>query len=192
MLLPWGAGGRRTCVSERFFLGGIGFDGLRGFQYRGIGPTDNRRPRLEGDREASSRRFDALGGDVMCSLLGALRFYLPGDGFKAAGLRGQVFVNCGSVGPLSALTSTGAAKEYLTNNLCCSVVSFAVVRHSVVHVTSRDRELLISALFWQLQGAGIIWPTGIGKLELNVCRVLRSGPNSQVKHGIQFGITPTM
>jgi len=51
--------------------------------------------------------------------------------------------------------------------------------------------LITSSILFFSQGAGIVWPTGIGNLELNVCRVLKRAASDQVKHGIQFGITPS-
>lgn len=40
-----------------------------------------------------------------------------------------------------------------------------------------------------LQGAGIVWATSIGRLELNVCQVLRRGEFDRVKRGLQFGFS---
>ena len=40
------------------------------------------------------------------------------------------------------------------------------------------------------QGAGLVWPTRIGRLELNVCQVLTGQEHDKVKRGIQFGFTP--
>lgn len=41
-----------------------------------------------------------------------------------------------------------------------------------------------------LQGAGIVWPTKIGKLELNLCQVLARQPFDQPRVGLQFGFMP--
>lgn len=41
-----------------------------------------------------------------------------------------------------------------------------------------------------LQGAGIVWPTKIGKLELNLCQVLARQPFDQPRTGLQFGFVP--
>lgn len=40
------------------------------------------------------------------------------------------------------------------------------------------------------QGAGVVWPTAIGKLELNVCQVLARQPHDQARVGVQFGFVP--
>lgn len=41
-----------------------------------------------------------------------------------------------------------------------------------------------------LQGAGIVWPTRIGKLELNVCQVLAKQPFDRSRVGLNFGFVP--
>jgi hypothetical protein len=41
-----------------------------------------------------------------------------------------------------------------------------------------------------LQGAGIVWPTRIGKLELNACQVLTKQPYDKARVGLQFGFVP--
>jgi hypothetical protein len=44
------------------------------------------------------------------------------------------------------------------------------------------------------QGVGLVWPTSIGKLELNVGRVLRSQPHDALvgtPWGVQFGFAST-
>ena len=46
----------------------------------------------------------------------------------------------------------------------------------------------------RMQGLGLVWPTSIGKLELNVGRVLRAQPQDALvtaPYGIQFGFAST-
>jgi outer membrane protein assembly factor BamA len=43
IIMPWHSQ-YRTRVSDRFFLGGICPDGLRGFRMKGVGPSAGRRP----------------------------------------------------------------------------------------------------------------------------------------------------
>lgn len=171
MLLPWG-GSRRSSspsyhsLSDRFYVGGIGNYGLRGFHFRGVGPTDARRPRSPStsasDEGALDTNVDSLGGNFFCSALAALRFDLPfGEGFKAVGLRGQVFWNCGNVSQLSTLASR---RDDAWDNF------LKTFRFSI--------------------GAGIVWPTAFGKLEVNVCQILKANEMDQIKNGFQFGITP--
>ncbi len=40
------------------------------------------------------------------------------------------------------------------------------------------------------QGAGLVWPTQVGRLEVNLCRVLQHQPNDRVKRGLQLGFAP--
>jgi len=117
VLLPWSTGAQGYSISDKFFLGGLGGDGLRGFCYRGLGPVDLRRPPESGDSQLpGSRNADALGGNAMCSLLAALRFNLPLESAQAVGLRGQVFVNCGSLGELTTM------RHDFAKSIRCSVV----------------------------------------------------------------------
>jgi outer membrane protein insertion porin family len=45
ILVPWGASNIvKTSITDRFFLGGIAPEGLRGFRYKSVGPRDVRRP----------------------------------------------------------------------------------------------------------------------------------------------------
>jgi outer membrane protein insertion porin family len=170
VLLPLGARGLAhgggSAISDRFFLGGLGGGSLRGFAQRGVGPTDARRPPSAADAAAAAaegaplpRGRDALGGDVACSLLAALQFRLPHEGLTAAGVHGQVFLNGGTLCSLQGAASPAA---------------FA-----------RD---LASSFRWSA-GAGVVWATQIGRLELNLCHVLRAGPHD-AKRGLQFGFCP--
>jgi hypothetical protein len=131
-VLPWG--GQHTSVSDRFFLGGVCPEGLRGFHLKGIGPADGRRPSraLEGaagtaEEESSTsgvRTVDSLGGDLSWSLLAALRFNLPNEALQAAGLRGQIFLNAGNLARLHAPTRPiGDVLSDFVTNFRCSMVS---------------------------------------------------------------------
>lgn len=168
LLLPWGAGGRAggTPISDRFFLGGTGVGALRGFAQKGVGPSDARRPVAEassGGSEAAHQlgRRDALGGDLFCSLMAAVNFQLPAESLRSAGIHGHVFVNGGSL----------------------------------VHGVAPGRSLqnawheFATSFRWSV-GAGIVWPTKIGKLELNLCQVLARQPFDQPRVGLQFGFMP--
>lgn len=171
-LLPWG--GQCTSVSDRFFLGGVCPEGLRGFNLKGVGPADGRRPHrnLEattttGAQESTAtsgvRTVDSLGGDLSWSLLAALRFNLPNEALQAAGLRGQIFLNAGNLARLQA--PTRPMRDVLSNfigNFRCSM------------------------------GVGVIWPTAIGRLEINMAQVLRRQATDQIRGGIQFGFTTTI
>ena len=45
-------------------------------------------------------------------------------------------------------------------------------------------------LCWHAQGVGLVWPTTIGRLEVNWCRVLAHQPTDVVRHGIEVGFSP--
>lgn len=103
LLLPWGAGGagKPTCIVDRFFIGGV--SSLRGFKVHGVGPTDLRRPKrietLPGDSPAPPARpkRDALGGDLLTSVLAAANFAIPHPLCEALGIHAQAFVNGGNI-----------------------------------------------------------------------------------------------
>lgn len=165
LLLPWGSPGlsKPSHISERFFLGGIGAGALRGFFQKGVGPTDMRRPTGtagEASPRGDGRTQDALGGDVALSLLAALRFKLPGEAAKRAGLYGQAFLNGGSLAPLSGGLS-GAMHQMATT------------------------------LRWSM-GLGIVWPLPVGRLELNIGRVLTAQANDVKSGTLQFGFAASL
>lgn len=81
---------KTTSITDRFSLGGIG--SLRGFEFRGCGPTAARRSLPSG----IPQRRDTLGGDVLLSAKGAVNFDIPIPGMKTAGIYGQVFGNIGN------------------------------------------------------------------------------------------------
>lgn len=123
-VLPWG--GQKTSVSDRFFLGGVCPEGLRGFNLKGVGPSDGRRPvrgSLAGDGEQSiNARPDSLGGDLSWSLLAALRFALPFESLQAAGLRGQVFLNCGNLAQFQPARPLRDVLNEFVGDFRCSAV----------------------------------------------------------------------
>ncbi len=46
-----------------------------------------------------------------------------------------------------------------------------------------------------MQGAGIVWPTTIGKLELNLCKVLKADRHDKLLttgFGLQVGFSPAI
>lgn len=205
-LLPWG--GQCTSVSDRFFLGGVCPEGLRGFNLKGVGPADGRRPHrnLEattttGAQESTAtsgvRTVDSLGGDLSWSLLAALRFNLPNEALQAAGLRGQIFLNAGNLARLQA--PTRPMRDVLSNfigNFRCSMVSYYKIFSANTYlynsVFQLDRDRAFFLFFFPLQGVGVIWPTAIGRLEINMAQVLRRQATDQIRGGIQFGFTTTI
>ncbi|KDD76955.1 hypothetical protein H632_c56p0, partial [Helicosporidium sp. ATCC 50920] len=179
-LLPWGAGGsaaRPSSLSDRFFPGGLNATPLRGFRQKGVGPSDVRRPdeaasaaplgrdgdvsRSEAEASGPSPGRDALGGDFFGTILASLSFELPFELAREAGMHGHVFLNGGSV--VGVAGREGGLRD-------------------------RAREFGQS-LRWTV-GAGIVWPTRVGRLELNACRVLVRHEHDRAKNGLQFGFAP--
>jgi len=179
VLFPWGKSGNdgdsRTCIADRFFLGGVGC--LRQFENNGVGPSDARRgtkktaaaeespgaktPSSAEDGEPSLTR-DALGGDFVWSATAALQMDIPGEKFEAmreAGIHFHAFATAGTLLPLAALS--GAPKD-----------AIKVVRDAT-------RASL---------GVGIVWPLPIGQIEMNYGKVVRAGTNDRVSDGFQVGI----
>lgn len=81
---------------DRFHAGGIGPNGLRGFQQYGLGPMSARRPISLST--GNDRQSDALGGTFVLSILAALRFNLPVQSLTELGIEGQIFCNVGTLG----------------------------------------------------------------------------------------------
>ncbi|EIE18252.1 hypothetical protein COCSUDRAFT_60448 [Coccomyxa subellipsoidea C-169] len=103
---------------------------------------------------------DAIGGDLMCAILAEVRFRLPVAAMHAAGMYGHGFMNGGN----SALLS-GTGKP----------VQQTLADFAKVHQTWR----------WSA-GLGIVWPTSIGRLEVNVCKVLKhQQPDRYTNFGLQ-------
>ncbi len=83
---------------DKLHLGGIvPWGSMRGYQSCGVGPTDKRR--RKGGLSATARTGrprDALGGNFLYSLFGALRFDVPSPVMRALGMRGQIFLQAGA------------------------------------------------------------------------------------------------
>ncbi|KAG2426304.1 hypothetical protein HXX76_013061 [Chlamydomonas incerta] len=161
LLLPWGPDGvlaRPTCIADRFFLGGP--SSLRGFKYKGVGPTDVRRPpegRAATSDSAAPRR-DALGGDAYTSIFASLMFQLPHPALKLLRLHGHAFVNGGNV---IQLAGAGRSPAELLSEFGSS---------------------------WRWScGAGLVLPTPFGRFEANYCVLLSSQEHDRVKRGLQLG-----
>ena len=168
LLVPLGpnAGASDTCITDRFFLGGV--SSLRGFRHRGVGPSDGRRVRPQDEaasggppeaplRGAPPRKRDALGGDLFCSLLAEYNFDLPHAVLEALGIRGHVFANAGNTILLGDRPSLAAIDEFL-------------------------------GTFRVSAGVGLVMPTILGRFEVNYGRVVAGlHENDEVKHGVQMG-----
>lgn len=128
---------------DKFFIGGVGAQGLRGFMQYGIGPKGERRyfnaQKVCYHSEVSAgtaitwfatsmqneRQYDALGGLAMASLLGALRFDFPSPSLASLGLKGQLFCNVGTLLGGEDISNSWARKRFakdLSANLRVSIV----------------------------------------------------------------------
>lgn len=170
------------CPSDRFYMGGLGPFGLRGFHQNGLGPMCPRRRNCSPKVGTALSKFshvlseflrfrcmqggrqrDALGGSCALGVVAALRFQLPHATLTALGMKGQIFANAGTMGNLWGDESIFGGKN--------PIHTFQTKIRATV-------------------GAGIVWPLKIGQLELNICRVMSQSPSDYSKNGIQFGITP--
>ncbi|CAD7703068.1 unnamed protein product [Ostreobium quekettii] len=166
LLLPVGQGylNRKTGVGDRFFLGGIG--SLRGFEARGVGPTDARRrqtaqPSHDSDHVGAQPR-DALGGDLLCSVSAAVNFDLPHSSLQWLGIYGHAFFNAGNT-----MLLCGSGRPLKT-----SLKDFG-------------------SSFRTSAGAGLVFPTVFGTFELNYVVPLTFSNFDRVKHGMQMGFAST-
>lgn len=148
-----------TSISERFFLGGT--TSLRGFGFKGAGPTGTRRPGTPGDGSPGEGpiRRDALGGDLFTSLFAAVNFPLPHPAFQALNIHGHVFVNGGNTVLLSG-TKTPLQDQW---------------------------KQFLNTFRWSA-GIGLVLPTWFGRAEANYVQVLSHQEHDRIKQGISFGI----
>lgn len=69
----------------------------------------------------------------------------------------------------------------------------AVYSGAAMHV--RDICPLSTRVCETLQGCGVVWPTTIGKLELNLCKVLKTERFDKLNNkgfGLQVGFSPAI
>eukprot|EP00245_Coleochaete_scutata_P004744 TRINITY_DN17665_c0_g1_i1.p1 TRINITY_DN17665_c0_g1~~TRINITY_DN17665_c0_g1_i1.p1 ORF type:complete len:504 (-),score=69.59 TRINITY_DN17665_c0_g1_i1:472-1956(-) len=154
---------RKTCVSDRFFLGGV--SSFRGFRGKGVGPHDRRREGPESTPadqplvpQPENTGWDSVGGDLLLSVTASLSFEPPLRFMRSIGLFGHTFATAGTLLPLAGhkgLPSTQELKD-----------SFRVST-----------------------GIGLVFPTRLGRVELNYCHVWRKLEHDQVKKGLHFGLT---
>eukprot|EP00898_Chlorokybus_atmophyticus_P004189 jgi/Chlat1/4771/Chrsp308S00822 len=176
MMLPWAFNGfsRPSIICDRYFLGGPG--SLRGFRTKGVGPSDARRliPRQENEEAATEEErrhragHDRLGGDAVFTAYASLNFILPHPYLEMLGIHGHVFANAGQLVQL-----TGPAAAYRSGDPAW----FSNVVKSFLD------NMRVSV------GAGLVFPTRFGRLEANLCQVLRMCPGDSPKTGIQLGFS---
>jgi outer membrane protein assembly factor BamA len=152
-------------ISDRFFLGGA--HSLWGFRTNGVGPREQRNTAsgVVGSRAPS----DALGGDVLASATVDLTARLPGELPQRAGACFRVFGSAGALHSLGAISAAVGEGPNATTGVVARAVGAGM--RAVV-------------------GAGLVFPTPLGRLELNLTHVLRAMPgDSVVRNGIQIGVS---
>mmetsp|Transcript_14035 Transcript_14035/g.24605 ORF Transcript_14035/g.24605 Transcript_14035/m.24605 type:complete len:501 (+) Transcript_14035:55-1557(+) len=162
VLLPWGKDyeQKTTSIADRFFVGGPG--SLRGFLFKGVGPSEVRRPAAADSAAASEApEFDRLGGDAFATLFASLAFQLPGTWAQRLRVHGQTFVNAANLAPL-----TGNDRS----------------------VRENAKAFFTNGSDWRLStGFGVALPSALGRLEANYCVVLNHKQGDSIKHGFQIG-----
>ena len=190
-----GAGVRpATPLAERFFLGGC--DSVRGFAYRGLGPSSERPPRRDdaaaaaagsgaggsggtaGAAAAAGPARDALGGDLFAQAYVGLVARLPGSLGDIGGCA-HAFVNGGSASLLSAPPRAVAGAADGGNS------ATALLARAGGAAGRRAAELAAGCR-WS-SGVGLVLPTPFGRFEANYVWVLSSQPGDVPKAGLQFG-----
>eukprot|EP01025_Chloroclados_australasicus_P047574 TRINITY_DN5347_c0_g1_i4.p1 TRINITY_DN5347_c0_g1~~TRINITY_DN5347_c0_g1_i4.p1 ORF type:complete len:525 (+),score=49.54 TRINITY_DN5347_c0_g1_i4:827-2401(+) len=101
---------------------------------------------------------DFLGGDLFATVLGSLNFDIPLNVFRSFGIYGQVFINGANVIQLGGSGRT--------------------IHGSLEEFTRSWR--------WST-GVGLVWPTNLGKFEINYVHVLKQQEHDSVKRGFSMG-----
>jgi outer membrane protein assembly factor BamA len=97
---------------------------------------------------------------------------------RKVGIFGQVFVDAGTVLPLSG---PGAASSIADVGQSMRAAAGAVRSLALWNCsrTPSDRD-----------SQGVVFPTRIGRLEVNYCVTLRAKEHDRPKRGVQFGLRP--
>lgn len=137
-----------------------GANSLRGFRPRGVGPRD---------------ADDALGGETFYIATAMVSVPTPESSLfhQVFGARLHAFVTAGDVGSVKAITR--------------AVDDVRRSRGAVDDVKATAERIANSARV--AAGVGIAGETAIGRVEVNLCNILRAGPDDRPKPGVQFGIT---
>ena len=103
---------------------------------------------------------------------------LPHATLRKVGIFGQVFVNAGTVLPLSG---PGAARSIADIGQSMRAAAGAVRQCCVC---------LAECASSDFASQGVVFPTRIGRLEVNYCVTLRAMEHDRPKRGVQFGLRP--
>ncbi|CAN6362014.1 unnamed protein product [Urochloa humidicola] len=164
--LERGSTGSISPLSERFYLGGNrslvcrlgGPSSLSGFKTRGLGATKFRTcdPNNSENSTSTSAELNGHGGDIAVTAFADLSFDIPLKLLRDLGIHGHAFVCAGNLGKL---TDCDLWKFPLTNFL---------------------------QTFRSSAGFGVVVPTGLFRIEINYCHILRQFEHDKGKTGIQF------
>ena len=187
LLMPTGPGGSYhaagvppqspSCVCDRFFAGGAcGAQPFRGFRTNGVGPREPRHTASGAGGSAAgggASARDALGGEALGVATVSLSAPLPGAKPRAHGVRAQVFSSFGGLHAIRDLRGDGGGGGGGATVADVAGGLFRGARASV--------------------GAGLVMPTGLGRLELSISHVLKRQPQDAVQRsGWQIGISGTI
>lgn len=148
-------------INDRFFLGGL--SSLRGFRLHGAGPKDWRSQPCDVGTANTESSVDSLGGDVVASASLGLSFDLPLRQLRETGIHGHVFTAVGSLLPASAFQAGAAPRQ--PGPGARQEPASSVPSSSSGWVGNVGKSLA-SGLRMSV-GAGIVWPTAIGRLEVS-------------------------
>lgn len=148
-------------INDRFFLGGL--SSLRGFRLHGVGPKDWRSQPCDAGAVNTENNVDSIGGDFVASASLGLSFDLPLRQLRDVGMHGHVFTAVGSLLPASALQAGAAPRQPGTETLQEPAPS--VLSSALGWAQNAGRGL--AAGLRMSVGAGIVWPTPIGRLEVS-------------------------
>jgi outer membrane protein insertion porin family len=185
-------------IGERFFLGGC--DSVRGFAYRGLGPSAERARRRDGAGAADDAAGaaaghptrDALGGDLFGSLYAGVVARLPGQLGEIGGCM-HAFVNGGSASLLSHPPAAAAAAGggrggafELVPEGGAGDGGAAGAAASLGGAVRRRAAELAATCRWSA-GVGLVLPTPFGRFEANYVWLLSGQPGDVARPGMQFG-----
>uniref|UniRef100_A0A383VZ95 Bacterial surface antigen (D15) domain-containing protein n=1 Tax=Tetradesmus obliquus TaxID=3088 RepID=A0A383VZ95_TETOB len=200
---------KASSLPERFYLGGVESN-LRGFDTRGVGPSEPRRiaTAAAGSRSSSAGSGgsdaaaaaaagggepitrDALGGDVFGSVYAALMMRLPGKAGDL-GVHAHLFANGGSSALLQQAGGSSSGSSAGGGAAADHGAGFGGLLGGIGEkLRSSGREL--GATFRWSAGVGLVFPTQLGRLEANYCWVLTSQEHDRLRRGFSFGFAANM
>jgi len=156
---------------------------VRGFAYRGMGPSADRARRAAADQSAGSAAVspdrDALGGDLFASAYVGLVTRLPGQLGDIGGCA-HAFINGGSASLLSQPPAAGGGSD-------AGDAPVAAALLGSLGGSARRRLTELAATCRWSTGVGLVLPTPFGRFEANYVWLMAAQPGDVPKAGLQFG-----